>query len=208
LIFFKNLGSVDDCRKLLSQGAKLNYVDSDGINIYLGIFKLVGNTAAHHAVMGGHIDVLRYFINESIDLDVANNEGNTALHLACEKESRELILALVFAGIDITKKNLNEEKAGEKSTPIYTFVKQIYAENKAFNVLSPDQKRKLKHIYDEISRGGGCISLDRTKMFNVFVDEVSEEEAEKDATDFIASCAILDKENVIIINLKRLIEFR
>jgi len=147
--------------------------------------------------MGGYVDVLRYLINEGIDLEIANNEGNTALHFACQQESRELILPLVFGGIDITKKNLNEEKAGEKNTSISTFVKQIAAENKAFNVLTPDQKKKLKHIYDEISRGDKCINLDRTKMFNIFVDEVSEEEAEKDAKDFIASCAVIDKENVI-----------
>lgn len=162
-------------------------------------FKLAGNSAAHHAAMGGYIEVLRYLINEGIDLEVANNEGNTALHFACQNESREMILALVFAGIDPTKKNLNEEKAGEKNTPLSTFIKQIAVENKAFNVLGTDQKRKLKHIYDEISRGDKCINLDRTKMFNVFVDEVSEEEAEKDAKDFIASCAVIDKENVIFV---------
>jgi len=177
-------GSVSDCQKLISQGAKLNYADSDG------------NSAAHHAVMGTHIDVLRFLISEGIDLDIANTEGNTALHLACQKESRNFILPLLLAGSDPAKKNSNDEKPGEKSTTITSFIKQIHAENKAFNVLIPDQRRKLKHIFDEIARDIKHINLDRSKMFNMFVDEVSEEEAEKDAKDFIASCALLDKESV------------
>ncbi len=173
------------------------------LQFFLFVYCVSGNTGAHYAVTEDQIDLLRFLIAEGIDLEIGNNEGNTPLHLACQKESREMILALLLGGSDPTKKNNNGERPGEKVTPIVTFIKQITSENKAFNALAPDQKRKLKDIFEAISSGSKTIDLDRTKVFNMFVEEVTVEDAEKDAKDFIASCAVCDKQNVlyyIIIN--------
>jgi len=177
-------GSVDGARMALAKGANLNYVDAEG------------NSAAHHAVLGEHLEALRFLIAEGIDLELADGEGNTALHLACQKESREMILALLIGGADPTKKNNENQKPGEKNGKIYSFVAQIAAENKAFKALGPEQRQKLQQIYNEIAGPAKHINLDMTKMFNMHVNEVDEEEAERDAKDFIASCAICNEERV------------
>ena len=141
---------------------------------------------------------MRFLIAEGAPVDIPNAEGNTPLHLACEKDNREIILALLIAGADASKKNNNEAKPGDKSASLGLFVKQITVENKAFNALSPEQKKKLKTIFDEITREEKHISLELSKQFNIYVNEVSEEEAENDARDFISSCALCNKEKVLL----------
>jgi len=180
----QSTGSVDAARMAIAKGANINYVDSEG------------NSAAHHAVLGEHLDALRFLIAEGVDVEIVNGEGNSALHLACQQENREMILALLVAGSDPTKKNIENQKPGEKNGKIASFVAQIAAENKAFKALGPEQRQKLQQIYNEIAGPAKHINLDMTKMFNLHVNEVDEEEAERDAKDFIASCAICNEERV------------
>lgn len=103
---------------------------------------------------------------------------------------------LLVAGADPTKKNGKDEKPGSNNTGVNQFVKQVSAENKAFNALNDDQKRKLKTIFKDICKESPQITLDMSKSFNMYVDDVEEAEAEKDAKDFIESCAICNKEKV------------
>ena len=44
--------------------------------------------------------------------DLKNNEGNTPLHLACEKPNLEIILFLLMQGTDYTTKNTRGYKPG------------------------------------------------------------------------------------------------
>lgn len=76
------------------------------------------------------------------------------------------------------------------------FVKSISEENKAFTALNAEQKKKLKTIFDDIVKDNKFMTLEMSQKFNMYVDEVTEEDAEKDAVDFISSCALCNKERV------------
>ena len=70
-------------------------------------------------------------------------------------------------------------------------------ESKAFDVLTEEEKKQLKNIFDDIDIDATKqITQDKSKSFNMFVEGVSEEDAEKDAADFINSCAIINKTSV------------
>ena len=127
---------------------------------------------------------------------MSNTDGNTALHIACEKENKEMILVLLVAGADPAKKNNKDEKPGAGNTGVSQFLKQVSAENKAFTALNDDQKKKLRNIFKDICKDAKHITLEMSKSFNMYVDDVEEPEAEKDAKDFIESCAICNKEKV------------
>ena len=133
---------------------------------------------------------------EGVDLTLTNVDGNNALHVACEKENKEMILVLLVAGADAAKKNGRDEKPGASNAAIAQFVKQVSSENKAFNALNDDQKKKLKNIFKDICKEAKYMTLDMSKSFNMYVDDVEEPEAEKDAKDFIDSCALCNKEKV------------
>lgn len=47
--------------------------------------------------------------------DLKNNEGNTPLHLACEKPNLEIMLFLLMQGSDYTIKNNKGYKPGENT---------------------------------------------------------------------------------------------
>ena len=74
----------------------------------------------------------------------------------------------------------------------------IACEEKAFNVLSPQQKAKILEIFYDIDNDGmKTIDINKSKRFNKFVDEtVNDSASEKDAKDFIKSCALCNKEAV------------
>lgn len=67
---------------------------------------------------------------------MTNNLGQTALHVACDRNSKEIILYLLTHGIDPEIKNNQNLKAGEGNIENKMFVSNIAAEYKAFNVLS------------------------------------------------------------------------
>jgi ankyrin repeat protein len=47
--------------------------------------------------------------------ELRNNDGNTPLHLACEKPNLEIILFLLMEGTDYTVKNNKGYKPGENT---------------------------------------------------------------------------------------------
>jgi hypothetical protein len=101
-------------------------------------------------------------------------------------------------GADNTIVNKNNEKPGETKPELKSFINSILGENKAFTVLDDDKKRQLKNIFDDIDKDGAkCINLDKSRGFNMYMEGVPEDSAEKDAMDFISSCAICNKERVI-----------
>ena len=120
------------------------------------------------------------------------------MHYACSKGNREMILLLLMSGADHTKTNTKDEKPGDNNTELKLFMNQILAENKAFDALDEDQKKRLKNIFDDIDKDGfKFINQERSKQFNIFIEGVNEETAEKDAQEFINSCAICNKQTVI-----------
>ena len=77
------------------------------------------NTAAHVAALNDQLEVLRmlakYGFKFNAGDDLKNNEGNTPLHLACEKPNLEIILFLLMQGSDYQTKNTKGYKPGENT---------------------------------------------------------------------------------------------
>eukprot|EP00999_Lentomonas_sp_LEN2_P000389 NODE_1390_length_881_cov_12.583554_g1344_i0.p1 GENE.NODE_1390_length_881_cov_12.583554_g1344_i0~~NODE_1390_length_881_cov_12.583554_g1344_i0.p1 ORF type:complete len:242 (+),score=47.01 NODE_1390_length_881_cov_12.583554_g1344_i0:58-726(+) len=65
-----------------------------------------GRTAVHFAAANGHISTLGILLAEKPNLAVPNDEGNTALHWAAACGQAATCEALLKAGADPTRKNL------------------------------------------------------------------------------------------------------
>jgi Ankyrin repeats (many copies) len=149
-----------------------------------------------YAAQGGHTEVSRFLLSQGIEINLANNEGNTALHFASKGNQREVILQLLINGAEHTKENGKGEKPGTESTEMKLFFSLIVPENAAFKALNEDQKKQLRNIFDDIVKDQKAITLDRSKEFNLFMEDVTPEAAEKDAQDFIGACALCNKTTV------------
>ena len=77
------------------------------------------NTAAHVAALNDQHEILRMLAHHNYNFkggeDLRNSEGNTPLHLACEKPNLEIILFLLMQGTDYTVKNNKGYKPGENT---------------------------------------------------------------------------------------------
>lgn len=121
------------------------------------------------------------------------------MHVACDKGDKEVILLLIMSGADANIKNKQNSKPSDGNMDLKTFVNNIIAEEKAFNALNNQQKNKLTEIFNEIVSvdSSRTIDLKKSIRFNRFIeDTVSPAVAEKDANDFLKSCAICNKETV------------
>lgn len=58
------------------------------------------------------------------------------MHLACDRQSKEIVLFLLTHGVDPEVKNNQNLKAGEGNIESKMFVNNIAAEHKAFDVLT------------------------------------------------------------------------
>ena len=137
-------------------------------------------------------------MNNNATLAITNKEGDTPLHLACNKGSKEIILFLLLNSADVNAKNNAGAKPGESAIDMKQFMNNIMAESKALNVLTPQHRLKLLNIFDEIDIDNQR-SIDNAKSirFNKYVDELANESVvQKDAKDFISSCAIINKTTV------------
>ena len=183
------LGDTEEITKLLAQGVDINHVDSEG------------NGGINHAASNNQVNCLRFLEANGAAFEIVNKAGNTPLHVACEKGFKEVILNLLLAGVDPLQGNNEGKKAGEGNIEAKMMINAIYAENKAFKVLSPLQKRKLTQIFEDIDIDGKReIDLAKSVLFNKYVDDnVNDNMAEKDAKEFIKWCAILNKATVFLI---------
>jgi hypothetical protein len=93
-------GQIDDVRKALKAGARINSYYLDGC-IAFGD-DASGSTALMWAVLGGHVDVVRLLIEEKADLNLPDisgrNGGETALYLAVVRDKEKITDLLVGAG--------------------------------------------------------------------------------------------------------------
>ncbi len=70
------------------------------------------STLLHAAVRSGNSEVLRYMLQEQIPLNVQNNQGETALHLATmQAKDATLIKILLDAGVDTQLRTILGESA-------------------------------------------------------------------------------------------------
>ncbi len=80
-------GKLDNARALLEAGAKPTSTDNRN-----------GNTPVHAAALGGNVEVVRWLLEQDVDLDAVDSAGQTPLHLAARYGHREIAQALQTAG--------------------------------------------------------------------------------------------------------------
>mmetsp|Transcript_22427 Transcript_22427/g.25966 ORF Transcript_22427/g.25966 Transcript_22427/m.25966 type:complete len:236 (+) Transcript_22427:31-738(+) len=179
-------GNIEAIRKMIAQGASTKYKDKDG------------NTCLNTTTGGNHVEAMRFLIENGADINNANNEGNTPLHLACEKGHKEAIFFLLVNGADPLLKNGRDEKPGQNNPEIEFFVNSILSEKKAFKALKEDKREKLKQMFCDIDKEcKNAIDLTRSKEFNKFTEvDISDDDALKDAKEFIESVAVCNKNTV------------
>lgn len=69
-----------------------------------------GATPLHRAASQGHLDIVRYLVNQQrIRLDAPNREGDTPLHLACEDGNDSVAILLAQRGADPKRPNKAEK---------------------------------------------------------------------------------------------------
>lgn len=168
-----------------------------------------GSSGIYHAVANNHVEVLRFLEANNAAFEIVNKAGNTPLHLACEKNFKDVILFLLMAGVDPILQNNEGKKAGDGNIEVKMFMNSLIAESKAFKALSLLQKKKLIQIFEDIDIDGTkTIDLNKSILFNKYVDDnVNDSMAEKDAKEFIKWCAILNKATVKIELIKAFFKF-
>ncbi|KAI1387226.1 uncharacterized protein F4822DRAFT_444003 [Hypoxylon trugodes] len=75
--------------ELITHGADINAKDSKG------------RTPMYYAAHSGNIRVIRLLIKKNAELDLTNQDGETALIAACRKHNESVVLCLVGAGADV-----------------------------------------------------------------------------------------------------------
>ena len=63
-----------------------------------------GCTALHEACQGGHDDVVELLLNASANYDLADNEGQTAAHMAAFQGELKCLQSLADKGIECENK--------------------------------------------------------------------------------------------------------
>ncbi|CAD8135789.1 unnamed protein product [Paramecium octaurelia] len=184
-------GSMEEMKRAMVQGnVDVNYQDKEG------------NTAMFYAIMHNHLEVVRYLIQNDASLEVYNAQGSGPLHLAAEKMNKEIVLLLVINQADPNLKNQSGQRPGDGITEIRTLINNLTAESKAFSALKQPQKQKLQAIFEDIDYDNSkYIDHAKAVKFNKYIeDTITDNQAEKDAKDFIKSVALCNPERGVNID--------
>lgn len=113
----------------------LQLIEKAGADLNRPLAPKNGFTALHHAVRNGKLEICAYLISKKVDINAMNNEGNTPLHLAAERDFAEICKLLITAGAQPSLENVSGKIASEL-TKDAALVKAI----------SPkDEKARTKH---------------------------------------------------------------
>lgn len=84
---------LDECLRLLSEGADVNARDADGCTPLLW------------AVLSGNMEVASLLIEKGADINSSNNDGETALHWASTTGNTEIAEMLISKGAEVNCKD-------------------------------------------------------------------------------------------------------
>ena len=145
-----------------------------------------------------NIDLIRFLSSSNIDLEIKCNEGNTPLHSACTNNFKEGVLFLLLHGANYEEPNSAGQKPGEGNMEMKMFLNKLVPEAQAFKALNLTQRKKLQQIFEDIDFDNAHnIDLEKSMKFDKYIDSSVEVRlAEKDAKDFIKSCAICNGKTV------------
>lgn len=91
------IGDIPGVQKLVSEGADINQTGKSGPLFY----------AAH----GGHIELIKWLLQNGAEVDVLNSKKSTPLMAAAEQGRLEAVKTLLLAGADAARKNNDNTNA-------------------------------------------------------------------------------------------------
>lgn len=77
---------------------KLDFDNINSIDSY-------GSGLLHHAITGRKYDIAAYLINRNVDVNIANTDGQTALHLICIYQNIDIATQILLKGADINARD-------------------------------------------------------------------------------------------------------
>lgn len=179
-------GDIEGCRSALNNNADVNFVDKEV------------KGAAYYSIFNGHRELLRFLISKNVDTNIQDVQGNSLMHVACEKRDKYMVLYMLVEGVEYKLKDNQGRLPGEEIPEMKQFINDISEEYKCFKSMSQEEVFRIKQLFEEIDYDNKkIVDADKASKFNKFVDKkVSNFIAEKDSQDFINSAAIIDGENV------------
>ena len=108
-------GNIDAVKQHISAGTNLNTKEP-----------LVGSTPLISAITFDHTEIAKALINAGVDLEVQNNDGASALHVAAFFCRIELVQILVDANVDQSKTNIFGATALESISGPFADIKPVY----------------------------------------------------------------------------------
>lgn len=109
----------DLLKKLLPRIDSLADVPEDGF----------GNTILHRAILAGRADMIPEIVKRGVYVDSRNKHGDTALHLAAEREDEACIIALLKLGASVNAKDKDSRIPSQRFWSVPSpKITQIFAE--------------------------------------------------------------------------------
>jgi 20S proteasome subunit beta 4 len=172
-------GSIEDCKKLLQSGLDINFKDRNG------------STPLFYCTSDEQLELARFLIFMGASLNETNVRGNTMLHVACERGSRETVLLFLLHGADPTIKNADGRKPEDLNSSMKPLIYAVSKDREPFRTLSDMHKKRIAQIFDDIDTDlSRRIDLGKSMKFNRYMEDVPEEVARRDAQDFLRDCSI------------------
>lgn len=130
-------GDLEDCKKLLKDGAKVNATSKSGKSpLYIACSK-------------GYIDIMRYLLEQGADPNIATKVGKTALHAACKNDDPlEMVQLLLDYKAQVNKQTLKPKaktKQYKQATPLHYLFRHQYKKELA---LSEKLKKTIQLLLD------------------------------------------------------------
>ncbi|CAG9323297.1 unnamed protein product [Blepharisma stoltei] len=173
-------GSIDDIKKLINQGVDLNHKDRNG------------STAIYSCSNDEQLNIARFLLSQGSALNISNIRGNTPLHIAVERGSKEIILLFMLNNADPSAVNANGQKPEDLNQEMKPLLWAINKDRDSYRLLNENQRKRLNQIFDDIDGDGtGQLDIAKSTKFNRFLeDDLPEDAARKDASDFIRDVSI------------------
>lgn len=104
-----------ECARFNDLPALKNALNTSITNLNQNYQDFRGNTALHMASANGHVDMVKFLINElKCDINIINNSGSSALSWAALNGQKEVVSILIKNGANVnTKNNLGKTPSEE-----------------------------------------------------------------------------------------------
>lgn len=91
MLFAVRTNNINELMNLVEQGVDINWQDS----------RVEGVTALHEAAQKGNIEIVRYLLQNSADINSKNHNGLSPLHIAAYCGENNIVDTLIAAGAEV-----------------------------------------------------------------------------------------------------------